>query len=279
MLRDVLLLTPFACGDPFVFRDGGYADVHGVVIPFQISCGQCFMCDRGLQTQCETTQVREQGSGAALFGYSQLYGSVPGGQAQYLRVPHADSTHIKVPQGPADDRFVYLSDVLPTAWQAVEYAEIPDGGTVTVLGLGPIGDMAGRIAGHRGARVIAVDLVPERLARASARGMEVIDLGDAGSDDPAASHGRRSPGGGYVRDAPAAVVGCAACVRHLPTKAGRRGEDRLHSLMFGRRSREDSRKHGIERRPGRRRPVSVALHPRPHRERQVSAECAAEADQ
>ncbi|MEE2059294.1 zinc-dependent alcohol dehydrogenase [Rhodococcus artemisiae] len=153
-----------------------------VVIPFQISCGQCFMCDRGLQTQCETTQVREQGSGAALFGYSQLYGSVPGGQAQYLRVPHADSTHIKVPQGPADERFVYLSDVLPTAWQAVEYAEIPDGGTVTVLGLGPIGDMAGRIAGHRGARVIAVDLVPERLARASARGMEVIDLEDAGSD-------------------------------------------------------------------------------------------------
>lgn len=153
-----------------------------VVIPFQISCGQCFMCDRGLQTQCETTQVREQGSGAALFGYSQLYGSVPGGQAQYLRVPYADSTHIKVPQGPADDRFVYLSDVLPTAWQAVEYAEIPDGGTVTVLGLGPIGDMAGRIAGHRGARVIAVDLVPERLARASARGTEVIDLGDAGSD-------------------------------------------------------------------------------------------------
>jgi threonine dehydrogenase-like Zn-dependent dehydrogenase len=166
MLRDVLLPTPFACGDPFAFRDGGYADVH-----VSTSGGnECFMCDRGLQTQCETTQVREQGSGAALFGYSQLYGSVPGGQAQYLRVPHADSTHIKVPQGPADERFVCLSDVLPTAWQAVEYAEIPDGGTVTVLGLGPIGDMAGRIAGHRGARVIAVDLVPERLARDSARG-------------------------------------------------------------------------------------------------------------
>ncbi|MFD6860763.1 zinc-dependent alcohol dehydrogenase [Rhodococcus sp. NPDC060090] len=153
-----------------------------VVIPFQISCGQCFMCDHGLHSQCETTQVREQGSGAALFGYSKLYGSVPGGQAEYLRVPHADATHIKVPQGPADDRFAYLSDVLPTAWQAVDYAEIPNGGTVTVLGLGPIGDMAGRVAMHRGARVIAVDLVPERLARAAARGMEVIDLGDAGSD-------------------------------------------------------------------------------------------------
>lgn len=152
-----------------------------VVIPFQISCGGCFMCDHGLYSQCETTQVREQGSGAALFGYSKLYGSIPGGQAQYLRVPHADTTHIKVPDGPADDRFVYLSDVLPTAWQAVEYAEIPEGGTVTVLGLGPIGDMAGRIAMHRGARVIGVDLVPERLARSAARGVDVIDLGDVGS--------------------------------------------------------------------------------------------------
>ncbi|MFD6884579.1 zinc-dependent alcohol dehydrogenase [Rhodococcus sp. NPDC060084] len=153
-----------------------------VVIPFQISCGSCFMCDHGLQSQCETTQVREEGSGAALFGYSKLYGSVPGAQAEYLRVPLADSTHIKVPDGPADDRFSYLSDVLPTAWQAVEYANIPDGGTVAVLGLGPIGEMAGRIATHRGARVIAVDLVPERLARAASRGMETIDLREAGSD-------------------------------------------------------------------------------------------------
>src|SRR6476661_9867810 len=122
-----------------------------VVIPFQLCCGTCWMCERGLQSQCETTQVREQGSGAALFGYSELYGSVPGGQAQFLRVPLADSTHIKVPDGPPDDRFVYLSDVLPTAWQAVEYAHVPDGGTVAVFGLGPIGDMCTRIAKHRGA--------------------------------------------------------------------------------------------------------------------------------
>ena len=91
-----------------------------VVIPFQISCGSCFMCNQGLQTQCETTQVRDQGTGAALFGYSKLYGSVPGGQAEYLRVPQAQYTHIKVPEGPPDDRFVYLSDVLPTAWQGVD---------------------------------------------------------------------------------------------------------------------------------------------------------------
>jgi threonine dehydrogenase-like Zn-dependent dehydrogenase len=153
-----------------------------VVIPFQISCGHCFMCDQGLRTQCETTQVREQDSGAALFGFSELYGAVPGGQAEFLRVPQADGTSIKVPAGPPDERFVYLSDVLPTAWQSVEYAGVPDGGSVTVLGLGPIGDMAARVALHRGYRVIAVDLVPERLERARTRGAEVLDLNEHGKD-------------------------------------------------------------------------------------------------
>lgn len=147
-----------------------------IVVPFQISCGHCFMCDEQLYTQCETTQVRDQGMGAALFGYSELYGEVPGGQAEYLRIPQAQFTHIKVPEGPPDSRFVYLSDVLPTAWQGVAYAGIPDGGSVTVLGLGPIGDMAARIATHLGYRVIAVDRVPERLARATARGIETIDM-------------------------------------------------------------------------------------------------------
>jgi threonine dehydrogenase-like Zn-dependent dehydrogenase len=147
-----------------------------VVIPFQISCGHCYMCEQELYTQCETTQVREHGMGAALFGYTKLYGEVPGGQAELLRVPHADGTTIKVPEGPSDERFVFLSDVLPTAWQAVEYAAIPDGGSVTILGLGPIGDMAARIAHHRGHRVIGVDLVPERLERARRRGIEVLDL-------------------------------------------------------------------------------------------------------
>ena len=153
-----------------------------VVIPFQISCGHCFMCQQTLYTQCETTQVRDQGMGAALFGFSELYGEVPGGQAEYLRVPQAQFTHIKVPEGPADDRFVYLSDVLPTAWQSVQYAAVPDGGSVTVLGLGPIGDMATRIAQHQGKRVIAVDLVPERLERARSRGVEVYDLSEHGDD-------------------------------------------------------------------------------------------------
>jgi threonine dehydrogenase-like Zn-dependent dehydrogenase len=153
-----------------------------VVIPFQIACGNCYMCDQGLQTQCETTQVREEGMGAALFGYTRLYGEVPGGQAELLRVPQAQYTHIKVPEGPPDERFVYLSDVLPTAWQAVEYAAIPGEGSVAVLGLGPIGDMACRIALHRGHRVIGVDLVPERLERVRARGAEALDLSEHEDD-------------------------------------------------------------------------------------------------
>jgi threonine dehydrogenase-like Zn-dependent dehydrogenase len=147
-----------------------------IVIPFQMACGTCWMCDQGLQTQCETTQVREQGSGAALFGYSKLYGSVPGGQAEYLRVPQAQYTHIKVPDGVPDERLVYLSDVLPTAWQGVAYADTPEGGTLLVLGLGPIGDMACRIAMHQGLRVIAVDMVEDRMERSRARGVEVLDL-------------------------------------------------------------------------------------------------------
>ncbi len=147
-----------------------------VVVPFNISCGDCFMCRRGLHSQCETTQQREHGTGAALFGYTKLYGEVPGGQAELLRVPFGNTLPIPVPEGPPDDRFVFLSDVLPTAWQAVEYASVPDGGSVVVLGLGPIGDMACRVAHHRGYRTIGVDLVPERLARVRRRGIEVLDL-------------------------------------------------------------------------------------------------------
>ncbi len=157
-----------------------------VVIPFNVSCGHCYMCDRGLQSQCETTQNTEHGTGASLLGYTKLYGQVPGGQAEYLRVPQAHYGPIPVPQGPSDDRFVYLSDVLPTAWQAVKYADVPQGGSVAVVGLGPIGDMATRVAMKQGAgTVIGIDRVPERLARAQRNGVAVInsdevdDVGDA----------------------------------------------------------------------------------------------------
>ena len=155
-----------------------------VVIPFNISCGHCFMCDRKLYAQCETTQNRDWGKGASLFGYTKLYGQVPGGQAEFLRVPQAHFGPIKVPHGPPDERFVYLSDVLPTAWQAVEFAVIPDGGSVAVVGLGPVGQMAARIARHRGHRVIGLDLVPERLELARRYEVEVIDVGTGNGSGP-----------------------------------------------------------------------------------------------
>ncbi|MGZ6741105.1 MAG: zinc-dependent alcohol dehydrogenase, partial [Nocardioides sp.] len=152
-----------------------------VVVPFNISCGSCWMCSRQLYAQCETTQNRATGKGASLFGYTSLYGSVPGGQAEYLRVPQAHFGPVKVPEGFSDERFLYLSDVVPTAWQAVAYADLPKGGTLAVLGLGPIGLMAARIALHQGAsRVIGCDLVPERLERARQSGVETIDISSAG---------------------------------------------------------------------------------------------------
>nr|WP_225224781.1 alcohol dehydrogenase catalytic domain-containing protein [Cellulomonas sp. JH27-2] len=158
---------------------GSLAVGDRVVIPFNISCGTCWMCARGLFAQCETTQVRSQGTGASLFGFSKLYGQVPGGQAELLRVPQAQFGPVVVPDdGSPDERYLYLSDVAPTAWQAVEYAQIPPGGSVVVVGLGPIGQLAARIAAHRGAgTVIGLDLVPERLEMARRHGIDVIDIG------------------------------------------------------------------------------------------------------
>jgi threonine dehydrogenase-like Zn-dependent dehydrogenase len=150
-----------------------------VVVPFNVCCGSCWMCERQLYSQCEVTQNHEHGTGASFFGYSKLYGQVPGGQAEYLRVPFGDFLPVKVPDGPSDDRFLFLSDVLPTAWQAVKYADVPDGGTLLVLGAGPIGDMAARMAVHQGYRVISVDRVPERLARVEAHGAGAVDLDEA----------------------------------------------------------------------------------------------------
>jgi threonine dehydrogenase-like Zn-dependent dehydrogenase len=150
-----------------------------VVVPFNVSCGSCWMCDRQLYSQCETTQNHEHGTGASFFGYSKLYGQVPGGQAEYLRVPFGNFLPVKLPQEHEDDRFLFLSDVLPTAWQGLKYAAVPDGGTLLVLGAGPIGDMVARMGVRAGHRVISVDRVPERLERVRAFGAEVLDLDDA----------------------------------------------------------------------------------------------------
>jgi threonine dehydrogenase-like Zn-dependent dehydrogenase len=151
-----------------------------VVVPFNISCGSCWMCSRGLYAQCETTQNTATGKGASLFGYTSLYGSVPGGQAEYLRVPQAHFGPVKVPADFPDERFLYVSDVVPTAWQAVAYADVPKGGTLAVLGLGPIGLMAARIARYLGVeRVIGVDLVAERLELARRSGVETVGMNDA----------------------------------------------------------------------------------------------------
>lgn len=148
-----------------------------VVVPFNISCGHCWMCERGLFAQCETTQNRDQGKGASLFGYTSLYGAVPGGQAEFVRVPHADFGPIKIESEAPDERFLYLSDILPTAWQGVEYANVPEGGTLLVLGLGPVGLMAIRSARQMGIeQIIGVDLEPARITEAARLGATALDL-------------------------------------------------------------------------------------------------------
>src|ERR687889_1563044 len=214
---------------------GNLAVGDRVVVPFNISCGHCWMCDRGLFAQCETTQNREQGKGASLFGYTSLYGQVPGGQAEYLRVPQAHFGPIVVPDGVADERALYLSDILPTAWQGVAYADVPPGGTLAILGLGPVGQLAGRVALHLGVeRVIGVDLVPERLATAAAHGMQTLDI--TGVDDVAEAliemtDGRGADGvleavGMEAHGSPSGKLAHAA-VRMLPDKLAKPMVDKL----------------------------------------------------
>jgi len=222
---------------------GSLAVGDRVVVPFNISCGHCWMCTHGLQSQCETTQVTEEGKGAQLFGYTSLYGAVPGGQAQYARVPQAQYGPIRVPQEGADDRYLYLSDILPTAWQGVAYADLPEGGTLAVIGLGPVGQLATRVGQHVGAgRVIGVDLVPERLAMAAAHGIETVDAssvddvgealltmtGGRGADSVIDSVGMEAHGNPIAE----AVIGVASSLPKPVARAAtnRFGIDRLGAL-------------------------------------------------
>lgn len=178
-------------------RETGSAVTHvapgdRVVVPFNISCGECFFCTDHLFSQCERTRdpgllarssnLLGRGKGASLFGYTHLYGAVPGGQAQFLRVPQAHVGLIRIPDDAPDERYLYLSDVLPTAWQAVRYADVGAGDTVAIYGLGPIGQMSARIAAHHGAEVIAVDPVPERRAMAERYGARTLSDGDGAAD-------------------------------------------------------------------------------------------------
>ncbi|MRG60649.1 alcohol dehydrogenase catalytic domain-containing protein [Agromyces sp. CFH 90414] len=150
-----------------------------VVVPFVIACGRCRMCELGLTTQCETTQNTEHGTGASLYGYTELYGQVPGGQAEAIRVLLADANLRVVGADLPDERYLFLSDILPTAWQAVKYAGVEPGGTIGILGLGPVGQLSARAARLLGLRVLAVDPVVERRLMAERHGAEVHGLDDA----------------------------------------------------------------------------------------------------
>ncbi|GJE03268.1 zinc-dependent alcohol dehydrogenase [Methylobacterium isbiliense] len=155
-----------------------------VVIPFTIICGECDQCRRGNFSVCERSNrnkaVADKVFGhttAGLFGYTHLTGGYPGGQAEYLRVPFADKTHIKVPRSLSDEQLLFLSDIFPTGWQAAVQCDIEPTDTVAIWGCGPVGQMAIRSAILLGARqVVAIDCVPERLSMARAGGAITIDF-------------------------------------------------------------------------------------------------------
>ncbi|WP_345270792.1 zinc-dependent alcohol dehydrogenase [Nibrella viscosa] len=167
-----------------------------VVVPFPISCGGCFFCSNGLPTHCENSNhktygpegelIKAKGAGAALFGYTDLYGGYDGGQAEYVRVPYADYGPRKVPDNLTDEQVLFLTDIFPTGWAAIDWAELKGGETVVVFGAGPVGIMAMKSAWLQGAgRVIGVDIEPYRLDMArksanaeilNARQMDVIEV-------------------------------------------------------------------------------------------------------
>jgi threonine dehydrogenase-like Zn-dependent dehydrogenase len=155
-----------------------------VVVPFDISCGECWYCRQSLFSLCERSNpdadklAKLYGyAGGGLFGYSHLYGGYPGGQAEYVRVPYSDVGPIKIPDGLSDEQVLFLSDIFPTGYMAAENCNLRSGDTVAVWGCGPVGQFAIRSAYLLGAgRVIAIDRVPERLDLARAGGAEVINF-------------------------------------------------------------------------------------------------------
>ncbi|QIP01058.1 zinc-dependent alcohol dehydrogenase [Bradyrhizobium symbiodeficiens] len=164
--------------------DGKLKKGDRIVVPFTIICGECDQCKRGNFSVCETTNrkrhLADKAFGhatAGLFGYTHLTGGYPGGQAEYLRVPFADATHIKVPSGIPDEQLLFLSDIFPTGWQAAAQCDIEPTDTVAIWGCGPVGQMAIRSAVLLGAnQVIAIDCLPERLSMAEAGGATTINF-------------------------------------------------------------------------------------------------------
>ncbi|MFK3647319.1 zinc-dependent alcohol dehydrogenase [Lysobacter enzymogenes] len=164
-----------------------------IVVPFTIACGQCFFCDRELYAACETTNPdrgaivnrKSIRSGAGMFGYTHLYGGYAGGQAEYVRVPHADAGPIAIPDGLPDERVLFLSDILPTGYQAVLNAQVPPGGSLAIFGAGPVGLMSAACARLMGVeRIFMIDHHAYRLDFArNAYGVETIDFDE--DDDPA----------------------------------------------------------------------------------------------
>jgi threonine dehydrogenase-like Zn-dependent dehydrogenase len=155
-----------------------------VVVPFTIFCGDCDQCRRGNFSVCERSNRNRDKADkvfghttAGLFGYSHLTGGYPGGQAEFVRVPMADTTHVKIPPGLTDEQVLFLGDIFPTGWQAAANCEIQPEDTVAIWGAGPVGQMTIRSAVLLGARqVIAIDRVPERLAMAKAGGAITINF-------------------------------------------------------------------------------------------------------
>lgn len=164
--------------------DGKLKKGDRIVVPFTIICGECDQCKRGNFSVCETTNRKKHladkvfgHTTAGLFGYTHLTGGYPGGQAEYLRVPFADATHIKVPDGIPDEQLLFLSDIFPTGWQAAVQCDIVPTDTVAIWGCGPVGQMAIRSAILLGAnQVIAIDCLPERLSMAEAGGATTINF-------------------------------------------------------------------------------------------------------
>jgi threonine dehydrogenase-like Zn-dependent dehydrogenase len=164
--------------------DGRLKKGDRIVVPFTITCGECEQCKRGNYSVCERTNRKKEladkvfvHTTAGLFGYTHLTGGYPGGQAEYLRVPFADTTHVKVPENLSDEQVLFLGDIFPTGWQAAAQCDIQKTDTVAIWGCGPVGQMAIRSAVLLGAKqVVAIDLLPERLSMAEAGGARPINF-------------------------------------------------------------------------------------------------------